>query len=104
MGGMSWESTLLYYRLLNQGVAARLGGLHSAGWCCTAWTSRRWRRCRRQATGRRGAGAGRCGARPARAGAEGLVLATNTMHKVAAAIEAAAGCRCCTSPTPPAPR
>jgi aspartate racemase len=30
IGGMSWESTLLYYRLLNQGVAARLGGLHSA--------------------------------------------------------------------------
>ena len=30
LGGMSWESTLLYYRLLNQGVAARLGGLHSA--------------------------------------------------------------------------
>jgi hypothetical protein len=28
-GGMSWESTTIYYRLLNQGVAARLGGLHS---------------------------------------------------------------------------
>ena len=30
IGGMSWESTAVYYRLLNQGVAARLGGLHSA--------------------------------------------------------------------------
>eukprot|EP01035_Chromulina_nebulosa_P012907 gene12907-17195_t len=30
LGGMSWESTLTYYRLINQGVAARLGGLHSA--------------------------------------------------------------------------
>ncbi|MBP6674859.1 MAG: aspartate/glutamate racemase family protein, partial [Vitreoscilla sp.] len=30
LGGMSWESTLVYYRLINQGVAARLGGLHSA--------------------------------------------------------------------------
>jgi aspartate/glutamate racemase len=30
IGGMSWESTALYYRLLNQGVAERLGGLHSA--------------------------------------------------------------------------
>jgi aspartate racemase len=30
LGGMSWESTLLYYRLLNEGVKARLGGLHSA--------------------------------------------------------------------------
>ena len=30
IGGMSWESSLLYYRLINQGVNQRLGGLHSA--------------------------------------------------------------------------
>ena len=30
IGGMSWESTLLYYRLVNEDVRARLGGLHSA--------------------------------------------------------------------------
>jgi aspartate racemase len=30
IGGMSWESTAVYYRLLNRGVAERLGGLHSA--------------------------------------------------------------------------
>jgi len=30
IGGMSWESTLLYYKLLNEGVKERLGGLHSA--------------------------------------------------------------------------
>jgi aspartate racemase len=30
IGGMSWESSLLYYRLINQGVQKRLGGLHSA--------------------------------------------------------------------------
>ena len=30
IGGMSWESSLLYYRLMNQAVRARLGGLHSA--------------------------------------------------------------------------
>lgn len=30
LGGMSWESTLLYYRLLNEGVKTQLGGLHSA--------------------------------------------------------------------------
>jgi aspartate racemase len=30
IGGMSWESSLLYYRLINQGVQQRLGGLHSA--------------------------------------------------------------------------
>lgn len=30
LGGMSWESSLEYYRLLNEGIKARLGGLHSA--------------------------------------------------------------------------
>ena len=30
IGGMSWESSLDYYRLINQGVKARLGGFHSA--------------------------------------------------------------------------
>ena len=30
VGGMSWESTAVYYRLLNEGVRDRLGGLHSA--------------------------------------------------------------------------
>ena len=30
IGGMSWESSLEYYRLINAGVKARLGGLHSA--------------------------------------------------------------------------
>ena len=30
LGGMSWESTQTYYRLLNEGVKTRLGGLHSA--------------------------------------------------------------------------
>jgi len=30
IGGMSWESTALYYRLINEAAKARLGGLHSA--------------------------------------------------------------------------
>lgn len=30
LGGMSWKSTVPYYRLINQGVSERLGGLHSA--------------------------------------------------------------------------
>ena len=30
LGGMSWESTQTYYRLINEGVKSRLGGLHSA--------------------------------------------------------------------------
>jgi aspartate racemase len=91
IGGMSWESTAVYYRLLNQGVAARLGGLHSAPLLlhsvdfapiAALQGAGDW------------AGAGAQLGEAARglhaAGAQGLVLATNTMHKVAGAIEAAA--------------
>jgi len=92
IGGMSWESTAVYYRLLNQGVAQRLGGLHSAPLVMHSvdfapvaalqaagdWTGAA------QLLGTAAAGL-------QRAGALGLVLATNTMHKVAAEIEARAG-------------
>lgn len=91
IGGMSWESTLLYYRLLNQGVAARLGGLHSARLLLHSVDFAPL--AAMQAAGD-WAGAARVLADAARglrrAGAQGLVLATNTMHKVAAAIEDAA--------------
>ena len=92
LGGMSWESTLLYYRLLNQGVAARLGGLHSAPLVlhsvdfaplAALQAAGDWPAAQQVlADAARGLRA---------AGAQGLVLATNTMHKVAAGIEAAAG-------------
>ena len=92
IGGMSWESTLLYYRLLNQGVAARLGGLHSAPLVLHSVDFAPVAAL--QAAGD-WAGAARLLGTAARglraAGAQGLVLATNTMHKVAAAIEQAAG-------------
>lgn len=92
IGGMSWESTLLYYRLLNQGVAARLGGLHSAALVLHSVDFAAIAAL--QAAGDWAAAAAQLGAaaRGLRAaGAQGLVLATNTMHKVAAAIEDAAG-------------
>lgn len=90
LGGMSWESTASYYRLLNQGVREQLGGLHSAPLLlhsvdfakiaelqrCGDWLA-----------------AGQVLAQAAegleRAGSTALLLATNTMHKVAPAIEAA---------------
>lgn len=90
LGGMSWESTLSYYRLLNEGVREELGGLHSAplllhsvdfAGIAALQKSGDWNEAGRQlataAQGLEGAGAG------------ALLLATNTMHKVAAAIEAA---------------
>ena len=92
LGGMSWTSTEIYYRLLNAGVAARLGGLHSArllvhsvdfepiavrqhagDWAGTA-----------EILGEAARGL-------AAAGAEGVLLATNTMHKVADEVERATG-------------
>ena len=92
LGGMSWESTLLYYRLLNEGVKARLGGLHSAP--LLLWSLDFAPVAERQAAGewevlgRELGGAGRW---LAQAGAEALLICTNTMHRVHAEVEAAAG-------------
>lgn len=92
LGGMSWESTAVYYRLLNQGVSRRLGGLHSAPLRIASVDFApvaQW-----QSAGQWAAAAQHLGALGSglwRAGAQGLVLATNTMHKVADTIEAAAG-------------
>lgn len=92
LGGMSWESTALYYRTMNEAVRERLGGLHSArialhsvdfaaiaamqhegDWDGTA---------RVLGEAAQGLAAG---------GAEFLVIATNTMHQVADEISAASG-------------
>lgn len=90
LGGMSWESTVAYYRLVNEETRTRLGGLHSAPlllWSVdfaeieTLQVAGRW-----DEAGARLAGAGQA---LEAAGAEVLVLCTNTMHKVAGAIEAA---------------
>src|SRR4051812_46987592 len=87
---MSWESTLEYYRLINQLVAERLGGLHSADLVLRSVDFAEIEQFQREA---RWADAGALLAREAqeleRAGAELLVLCTNTMHKLAAEIELA---------------
>lgn len=92
LGGMSWESTQTYYRLINEGVRDRLGGLHSAELVLYSVDfepiERLQRAGRWDAAGVTLAGAARA---LERAGAEALVLCTNTMHKVAATIEAAVG-------------
>lgn len=90
IGGMSWESSAEYYRLLNQQVHDRLGGQHSAkilmysvdfavieqlqrGGC--------WDDAAQEMAD--------CARRLERGGADFIVLCTNTMHKVAAAIQQA---------------
>jgi aspartate racemase len=92
LGGMSWTSTEAYYRLLNGGVAERLGGLHSARLLLHSVDFEEI--ATRQHDGDwDGTAAILADAAVglAAAGAEGLLLATNTMHKVAAPIEEASG-------------
>jgi aspartate racemase len=90
LGGMSWESTGLYYRLINEGVKARLGGLHSAR---IALVSVDFQEIEDMQHSGDWASAGRALARAARqveaAGADFLLICTNTMHKVAPQVQEA---------------
>lgn len=87
LGGMSWESSAEYYRLINQRVLEKLGGVHSAKILMYSFDFDEIERL--QSTGRWGA-AGELLASRARtledAGADLLVLCTNTMHQVTDAI------------------
>jgi aspartate racemase len=88
LGGMSWESTAIYYRLANELVRERLGGLHSARILLSSVEFAEMEQL--QVTGqwdRAGQQLGVEAARLEAAGADLLVLCTNTMHKVADAIE-----------------
>ncbi|RWL79436.1 MAG: aspartate/glutamate racemase family protein [Mesorhizobium sp.] len=90
IGGMSWESTAIYYRLLNEIVRERLGGLHSAK--LLLWSFDFAEIAERQHAGDwEGAGAllVEAARRLEAGGAEGLVICTNTMHKLADAVQAA---------------
>lgn len=84
LGGMSWESSAVYYKLINEGVRARLGGLHSAR--IVLWSVEFQEIAERQAAGDwQGLSDTMIdGARALeRAGAEMLLICTNTMHKLA---------------------
>lgn len=92
IGGMSWESTVPYYQVINRTVQERLGGLHSAKVVLVSIDFAELAPL--QAAGHwEAAGAMMIEAARAveRAGADLLVLTANTMHKVAPAIEAAIG-------------
>src|SRR3954465_9132252 len=92
LGGMSWESSAEYYRFVNEATRERLGGLHSADCLMRSVDFADIESLQRAGAWDE---AGETLAREAKAledaGAELLVLCTNTMHKVAAAIEAAIG-------------
>lgn len=90
IGGMSWESTVPYYRLINETVREQLGGLHSARLILYSVDFQEIEELQRKGDWET---AGLALANAARsleaAGASFLVLCTNTMHKVAHQIEAA---------------
>ena len=90
LGGMSWESTAEYYRLINRGVAERLGGLHSARLVMHSVDFDEVAALQRAGDwGTAGSLLGEAARGLERIGATAIVLATNTMHQVAADIEAA---------------
>jgi len=88
LGGMSWESTTLYYRWINEGIAYECGGLHSAKIVMVSVNFQEIEECQRNSNWD---GAGRMLADSARrvekAGADFLVICTNTMHKLVPDIE-----------------
>jgi len=92
IGGMSWESTVPYYQQINEVVKERLGGLHSAKLVLYSVDFHDIERLQHAGDWE---AAGKLLAEAARslqsAGAEFLVLCTNTMHKVVSTIEASVG-------------
>jgi aspartate racemase len=92
LGGMSWESTAIYYRLLNQMARERLGGLHSAR--CLLWSFDFAEMAAAQAAGDWGRATELMIAAARnleRGGAGCLVICSNTMHRMADEVEAAVG-------------
>ena len=90
LGGMSWESTVSYYRALNEGVKAARGGLHSARIILNSLEFAEIETL--QSKGDWQALADilvEAGLAIERAGADGLLICTNTMHKVAPEVQAA---------------
>ncbi len=92
IGGLSWESSAEYYRIINQTTRARLGGGHSAR--CLMWSfdfgeieamqhAGRWDLAEAAMTD--------AARRLAAGGAECVLICSNTMHRMAGAVEQAAG-------------
>lgn len=88
IGGMSWESSAEYYRIINEEINKRLGGLHSAKIVLHSVDFEEIEHC--QTTGeweRAGEILADCASSLERAGADFILICTNTMHKVVKQIE-----------------
>jgi len=92
IGGMSWNSSLEYYRLINEMVSRRLGGLHSACVVLYSLDFDEIELAQRESRWHDAAGIlARAGMALKRAGADFLLICTNTMHKVADEVGESAG-------------
>jgi len=92
IGGMSWESSSVYYQLINREVQKRLGGVHSAkalmysfdfGEIAVLQDAGRWSDATVEME--------KAGAKLARGGADFLMICCNTMHRMSGEVEKAAG-------------
>jgi aspartate racemase len=84
IGGMSWNSTLEYYRFINEGVSRKLGGLHSARLVLYSLDFEEIERAQQGGNWNNAAHIlAKAGMALKEAGADFLVICTNTMHKVA---------------------
>ncbi|AGH73229.1 aspartate/glutamate racemase family protein [Edwardsiella piscicida] len=92
LGGMSWESTIPYYRMINEHVKAQMGGLHSAKIVLYSVDFHEIEQLQHRGDWQ---GAGHILAQAATslraAGAEAIAICTNTMHKVAEQVAQASG-------------
>lgn len=89
IGGMSWESTLSYYKAINEGVRSALGGLHSAKICLYSVDFDEIEKLQHQGDwGKTAVILTDAAKSVAAGGADFIIICTNTMHKVIAEIEA----------------
>ncbi len=84
IGGMSWESTSTYYSLINEGIKQNLGGFHSAKIAMYSVDFDEIEKLQREGGWQQTAGLlGKAAKSVKSAGADFLLICTNTMHKVA---------------------
>ena len=92
IGGMSWESTIPYYQIINEGVKEALGGLHSGKIILYSVEFDEIERCQSSGNWEESARIlGDAAEKLEQAGADFILICTNTMHKVAPQIQARVG-------------
>ncbi len=90
LGGMSWESTVSYYQIINETVKRELGGLHSAKCILYSVDFEEIEKCQSEGNWAKSGEILAAAARALeKAGADFILICTNTMHKVSSQVEEA---------------